>query len=390
MLTASNRRFTLVLSIALAMAVAGSLGVAPPTAASVGVGVTPSLLELAAPPGGTGKAELVVSSTGDQPTEVTVTAESLEDTATTNTAVAWLKVSPANFLLAPGKEQKVTVSIDLPDDLESGGYYAAVAVTTGAADRGATGTAVAAQVRVPFLFTVQGAGDLTRSALIERFAPVLEVDGRIGFRALVRNNGNVHIQAQGNVEITNPGGQHYASLDIPDSGRILPNSAKLIKGQGSVPVQAGHIYDAMLTLAYGDTSKPLTVATTFIATPPVLLLDELSVCENLDRGPSLSIGLRNEGQVGVLPAVDLQVRTAAGEVVGELAVPASSILVWPSGTDTFQFDFPQRLESGQYVFAVTARLGTDSPVTKDVPFQIGGIEGTSIPLCPAPLATVAA
>jgi len=389
-LATTDRRFALVLSLALAMAVGGALWVAPPAAASVGVGVTPSLLELAAPPGGSGEQELVISSTGDQPTEVAVTTVPLDDAAPAHSAVAWLDVSPASFRLSPGKKQKVTVSIDLPDDLESGGYYAAVAVTTGAADRDATGMAVAAQVRVPFLFTVQGAGDLTQRALIDRFAPVLEIDGRIGFRALVRSIGNVHIQAQGNVEMTDPRGQRYASLDIPNSGRILPDSARLLIALGSVPIQAGQAYDATLTLSYDGAPASITATTAFTTAPPTVSIDDLSVCENLDRGPTLNIGVRNDGQLGILPAVDLQIRTAAGEVVGELAVPASSVLVWPNGTDTFRFDFPRRLESGQYVFAATARVGTEPQVTKDVPFQIGGVGGTPAPLCPAPLATSAA
>jgi hypothetical protein len=386
----THRRFALILSLALAMAMGGALGAAPLAAASVGVGVTPSLLELAAAPGGAGKQVLVVSSTGDQPTEVAVTAVSLETAAPARAAVAWLDVSPASFRLGPKKKRKITVSIDVPDNLESGGYYAAVAITTGASNGNAAGPAVAAQVRVPFLFTVQGADDLTQRAVIERFAPVLEVDGRIGFRALVRSTGNVHIQTQGNVELTDTRGHRYASLDFPISGRILPDSAELLAALGSIPVETGQTYDATATLSYGDASTPLTAITEFTASPPTVSLDGLGVCENLDRGPTLSVGVHDGGQLGVLPTVELQIRTVTGEVLGELKVPSSSLFVWPNETGTFRFEYPQRLESGQFVFAATARLGTDQPVTKDLPFQIGGTDGTPAPLCPAPLTAPAA
>jgi P pilus assembly chaperone PapD len=373
-------RSFLVLLAALTLVTGGASIGTPPAAASVGVGVTPSLLELAATPGGRGGQDLTISNAGDQPVDATVTASPLQGAAADNSAVAWLTVMPASVHLDPSQEQTVNVAIDVPDGLASGGYYASVTITTGATQAAGAAAGFAAQVGVPFLFTIEGTGEVRAEATLDRFAPVLESDGRIGFAALVRSTGNVYIEAQGAVEIADASGAPFASLEFPRSARILPTDARLLNAQGSVPLQAGQSFTATATLSYGDNGTPLTTTQTFTAQPPVVTPDQLGVCENLDRGPTLSLGLHNDGQLGALPGVTLAIRAADGTDLGETTMP-DAVLVWPNETDTFTADFPQRLESGQYVFAVTTRIGQDQPVTKELPFQIGGIDGTPAPLC---------
>lgn len=61
--------------------------------------------------------------------------------------------------------------------------------------------------RRAILIEVEGEGDLIRTAAIERFAPVLESDGRVGFRALVKSTGNTYVVAKGTIEIDQARGE---------------------------------------------------------------------------------------------------------------------------------------------------------------------------------------
>jgi len=45
-------------------------------------------------------------------------------------------------------------------------------------------------------------------------------------------------------------------------------------------------------------------------------------------------------------------------------------------------DYPQRLESGTYSLTATiAADPTGQPIVRELPFQIGGLSGTPIPVC---------
>jgi hypothetical protein len=368
-----------ILILVVGLIAGGVVFTTSPAAASVGIGVTPSLIKLAAEPGTSGSQNLTVSNEGDQPVEVTVTVNTLADAAPENSAVDWMTVTPSSLQLEPGQKQEIAVSIEVPDGLASGGYYASVTLTTGSSSN-ESATGIAAQLGVPFLFTIDGTGDLEESAEIERFEPIFEADGRVGFAAQLRSTGNVYIEAQGQIEIADVNGKHVASLELPQSPRILPGSALLLSTQGSVPLEIGQTYTATATLTYGASQTALTSSQTFTVGEPAVTAVQLSVCENLDTGPTLSLGLQNEGQLGAQPGVALEIRTADGENLGQAALPGQ-VIAWPGETGHYTVVFPERLESGNYSFSVTTQLGQEQPVTTELPFQIGGVEGTPVPLC---------
>lgn len=373
----------LVFVLVFALVVGAAAAAAPPTAASIGIGVTPSLLELSATPSGTGTQELQISNVGDQPVAATVAITDLPGATATHSAVRWLNTSATIVQLAPKQHKTIKVAITVPPDLPSGGYYALVTITTGneTGQSGERAMGMAGQLGVPFLFTVKGKGEIKREASLSRFAPVLEPDGRLGFHALVRSSGNVYVNASGKVEISTAGGKHYAKLDFPDSGRILPEAERLLKTQGSVPIQPGATYRATVTMDYGDGQQPLTADANFTMQIPALAVANMSVCENLDLGPTLTFGLTNDGTLGVQPDVTLTIKQANGAEVGSTAMPDA--LVWPTDTTKFNTTYAQRLTSGNYIFVISAQIGHLAPVTKELPFQIGGIGGHPVPLCTA-------
>lgn len=373
-------RVLLVLPLALALAAGGAL-LARPAAASLTIGVTPSLLELKATPGSTGTQELTVSNQGDEAFDATVDVAAAPGATEAASAASWLTAAPAQIHLAPNTTQKLTVTIAVPRGLASGGYYALVTVTTGATQIQGSGAGIAGRLGVPFLFTVTGTGPLTKTATLEKFAPVLEADGRVGFRALLRNSGNLYVVASGQVAVNQADGKKYASLDFPATTAILPANERLLQTQGTIPMQPGAAFTAAATIDFGA-KQTLAGTAAFTFEPPAVAASGLGVCENLDRGPTLTATLRNDGDLGALPAVKLAVRQKSGSDLGAASLPQPPI-AWPHDRQTITADFPQRLVTGAYVFTLTVQTPSGQPMTTDFPFQIGGTGANVAPLCPA-------
>ena len=196
-MTRMARRFRCSVVVALLYGVAGVAWSAPPVGAGVSFTVGPALLDLSAAPGATGQHELIVRNTGDQPLTATVAVEPLATVPGDRSAAAWLSASPAEVRLDPGGAQAIVVDVAVPDEIETGGHYARVTITTEAPETGGNAAAIAGQVSVGVLVTVEGSGELVRAAEVAAFAPVLEADGRVGFRALLHNAGNVHLLPRG-------------------------------------------------------------------------------------------------------------------------------------------------------------------------------------------------
>ena len=94
------------------------------------------------------------------------------------------------------------------------------------------------------------------------------------------------------------------------------------------------------------------------------------VRENLDRGPTVRLGLRNDGELGLLPQVQLAIRRPDGTIVGT-ASPSEPPLVLPGQTTDVETDLPARLSSGEYVLLTRVSYGRGTPIEQETPFRIG-------------------
>jgi len=388
MMAGRGMRHTVVSRLILALSVAVGLAAtaAHPARANISMLISPSLVELSAAPGGTGSTVLVLTNRGDEPFDATASVATIESAPSARSAVSWLRVEPATFRVTPGRAQDLKVAVAVPADLASGGYYALVTVTTGAKSGEGATVGVAGQLGVAFLITVRGDGELTEQASLPHFAPFFETDGRIGFRAVVESTGNVHADASGKVEIVDAAGKHVASLDVPSAGRVLPGSSRVLQALGSVPLPPGSGFHADATFTYGTKQQKLSAGASFtVGAPPVHVAD-VSVCENMDTGPTVSFRVEDGGELGVEPPVSVIVQEQSGAEVANAAVAAP--LLWPRSSADVRVELPRRLVSGQYVLTVTARVGPGKPVARQVPFRIGGVGGQPVPLCSSRGATM--
>ncbi len=355
--------------------------------AAVSLRVTPAILSLEAEPGATGEQPIAISNEGTEAVEIVTGVEPYQGATGMYSAVDWIKVEPATFTLNAGESREAMVQIEVPDDLDAGGRYALVTFTSGGGggDEG-SGASVAAKLGAAILLVVDGKGDLTESAELAGFGPVLEPDGRVGFRALLSNSGNVHLRPSGGVEILGADGVPYGSLEIPEERTVLPGNEALLSAVGSLPVDENATYTASAEIHFGEDG----VATGEVSFAPTvdLSIASVSVCENLDRGPTLTATLQNDGGLGLTPNTRFVVLSAGGNLIGDASALQTNP-VWGGTTAEMAADFSERLVTGDYVLAVQVQLVSPSgngesivpPLEYEQPFSIGGLGGNAAPLC---------
>jgi len=390
---ATRRRF---LSTGISLAIgAGAVAVttrptqaaqdAQPTAEQPSEGlkltVSPSSFDLAAPPGATGRQEITVQNDGSEPFGVSAEVTPFPDAPAAASAVEWISVSTDVFELAPGESATLDVELAIPDDVATGSYVARVTFTTQAPGAEETdGVSVAGAIAVPFFFTIEGEEPIVRSLQVTRLAPVLEPDGRLGFRAELLNDGNVHTSAAGLVEVFGPDAAPLARLEF-SVPTIFPGQSQVARATGTLPLPLDTSYSARATFIYGpeDDTNEVTGETTFqyTAVPPVAVT--MSMCENLDRGPTLTLRLTNEAAIGQVPLILLNLLQDGGTLTSS-NLP-TDLFVWPEASVEFSTDLPTRLETGRYVLQAQVSIGGAEPVTAEYPFEIGGNSPETLPLC---------
>jgi hypothetical protein len=352
--------------------------------ADVTLSVTPSLVELSATPGGQGSVDLQVTNNGSEAFDVTASVHQSEGGGGDLSAVDWLSLQPSEFHLIPGEHETVRVTVAVPSPLDSGGRYGTVMLKTGARAVPGAGIGVAGQVGVPFLIDVHGTGPLVRVADIDRLVPVLLSDGGVGFASSLVNRGNVHVIAAGSVGVQRLDGTPVGSLQLPETTPLLPRSTVVMKTLDSLPLNAGAPYVASASVDYGGSAP--AVSDTRFAVRAGLAIGDMRVHESHDQGPTFRVAWNNEGSVGLLPLIQLEVRNSAGVSVGTAAPPEPPLLL-PHHVTHISVLFPHELNKGTYSLVVRARYGAKAAVTREASFEIGqalptpkgGYRGPAVP-----------
>jgi hypothetical protein len=376
------RRGFISLLLGLTIAVGGASMLAAPTRAEVNLGISPGQFDIKAPSGGTGSDVVTVYNQGDEPFGVDVLIEGFPNADDAHSAVDWLSVEPASLELEPGQEADVQFTVDVPDDAETGGRYARLVFATrtpGVETEGA-GVGLVGRIAVNLLMTIEGDDDLVYSTELERFAPVLEADGRVGFRTLLSNTGNIHVETTGGVELETGSGESYGRLEFQPSGAFIPGSERQLVTQGTIPLEEGEEYAASVSVDYGQ-DEPLEDEVEFVMGAEVTL-GTPTVCENLDRGPTLTLPATVAGGVGVAPVVQFSIVSSTQTPLGNVS-PAEAVVFWPDDTGEASADFSDRLVSGDYTLIAQMQYGAEEPVSTEVAFSIAGTGPNVAPLCDA-------
>jgi hypothetical protein len=147
----------------------------------------------------------------------------------------WLYLEAPTLTLRAGESRRMPVSLRVPNDATPGGHYAAIFLTQTSLDT-AAGQNVSAIPRIGVLVfaTVNG-------TMVERLAlrnvRTEQADGShlpVRFIADVENQGNVHVQPEVKIDITNIFGQTVTTIDGNSAGaRVLPGSKRVFVSEWS-------------------------------------------------------------------------------------------------------------------------------------------------------------
>jgi hypothetical protein len=137
-------------------------------------------------------------------------------------AIGFLKLTPENATIEPGKPAVFVIEGRVPEDIGSGGKYALVEIHTPPQNRSQIGIALA--VIAPIRLTITGT-DLVETGEITD----LDVSGD-GASAIFKNNGNHHFKASSEAILKNDKSEVVASAKAPlMNTALVPAASWLFK-----------------------------------------------------------------------------------------------------------------------------------------------------------------
>jgi hypothetical protein len=222
-----------------------------------------------------------------------------DDDSSPYAASKWINVPKKSFTLGLKADTEIDFTITVPKNAEPGGHYAAVLFQPKVGG-GPTGSGAATIPRVGTLILIRLPGGTTENALITKLSPktfvgsweeLMGTDGKtkilvakgenlnaerparffmtdapIGFDAIFKNLGTVHVKPTGTLAITNIFGQKEADLAL-DPRNVFPGSERRVTIIWPGGWHWGVFYRAKLTAIYGASNQIITAETWFIAFP---------------------------------------------------------------------------------------------------------------------------
>jgi len=170
--------------------------------------------------------------TDDQATEITVSIgdfgqslsgvyELLEPAGNSSlSACPFITLDKESFHLEPGGSEVVTATIQIPQDVGSGGRYALINISTGVTGEGGVGMITA--VNVPIFLTVDNT-TLNRQGEITGLDMEAASEQTFDISTTFRNTGNYHFKVKGEITISNSQKQTLDDISVPlNSTSIIP------------------------------------------------------------------------------------------------------------------------------------------------------------------------
>jgi hypothetical protein len=260
----------------------------PPTserqpAGELVLNVSPLRLELSVDPGQRVEREITLKNAGSA---VVLMASETQDFAAADVSgkptfvpaaesdwamSGWVTMKPSTFSLRPGQEKTVVLVIDVPEQAEPGGHYAAALF--GSRAKGGGDTQVVGKVGTLLLLTVSGA--IKESLSVSLSSGRLLEGGPIDLQVRSENTGNVHVRPEGEVTVAPLLWGDERSLPVPGEN-VLPSSVRESTVRlDQLPIG---VYKASVQVTYG--SGKVSAASerqTFVVLPWKLLLGALVI-----------------------------------------------------------------------------------------------------------------
>lgn len=195
------------------------------------------------------------------------------------TLAEWFTIEREAIVVPREQSKEVPFAVRVPFDASPGGHFAAILVGTRPHSPEPGQAKVQTSQMVTSLFFARVAGEIIENGSIREFTTSDRFLGapEVTFDLRFENKGNVHLQPQGEIKITNMWGQERGLIPINQTsqfGNVLPESIRKFtfswKGEWSMS-DIGR-YTAVATLAYGNESRKFTSMQTEFWVIPFKLL----------------------------------------------------------------------------------------------------------------------
>ncbi|MBI5357472.1 DUF916 domain-containing protein [Candidatus Saccharibacteria bacterium] len=271
--------------------------ISPLTATAQGSGqgleISPPLLDLKADPGQTIKSEIRVRNVTKDTLVVKAQFEDFvasgedgqpkillnPDEKSPYSIKDWLGATPS-VTLAPEQRETIPITITVPQDASPGGHYGVVRFTGAPPEVEGTGVSLSASVGTLILVNVSG--DIKESAKIAELfvskngkrANLFEY-GPLDFTLRIENNGNIHLQPKGTVQVTNIFGKTVYLSQINQEGRnVLPSSIRKFEQSMGSKLMFGP-YKLKADVVYGSSNQITSDTVTFWVIPYKVIIGTL-------------------------------------------------------------------------------------------------------------------
>lgn len=209
---------------------------APAQAAVEGIGVSPTSQELEIGPGGTlvGSMTVINDGTSDITYKISISDYHVTDesykadfnsvsSSRDVSAVSWFTLPQTSATIRSGEQIKVPYTIRVPVTAAIGGHYVAVFAET--VPKMGSGNAIARIQKLGSLFYLNISGAVSRDGSIASFtAPWLQFSSPLTSTLRMKNSGNVHFAASGEIVATDLFGSRKAKTAF--KGEILPGTTR--------------------------------------------------------------------------------------------------------------------------------------------------------------------
>ena len=252
-------RLQLFTALLLAISFIG-LGLVSPQAVGaqqVALNVLPAILDIPLQPGDSVTQDVIVRN----PTETTlpitidvtgalVNAEPLNQSFENRFNVSnWISVSAQSFILEPGRSQTISITVDSPSRVESGGHYAQLLVrglVLEQDDVSDINTVIYPEVTIPILISVAGQTEtgytIPNSNIFPRF---ISRSSEVMTTFVVENNGTIHNLVRPQIVVSQDGDE--VSRETLEPAIVLPQTARTFTHNWQWPDQNG-VYDVKIEL----------------------------------------------------------------------------------------------------------------------------------------------
>jgi hypothetical protein len=212
-----------------------------------------------------------------------------ENTSAEGNSFKTIASAPGSVYIKANSEAKITVDINVTKDTNPGGYYGVVRVVP--KNEGSQNVSLAASVGTLFLITVPG--NLTESAEITQFTAAKKVgqdekqqpilsngrffinSGEFSVVTSIKNNGNIHVQPFGKVQVTDRSGKVIEEFEFNDKqpfkDNVLPGQERDFINALQAKGLVGQ-YTITANLGYGTGGSLMTAKTTFWVIPAWFLV----------------------------------------------------------------------------------------------------------------------